>query len=363
MNTDELIEKRVSKVVQYYSQIETDILSILARHFKDNKEFLNSDYWRIQKLEELGVFNEEIVEYIAKQSKTSKMLVKNALKEVGFDTINYSKLSNLYDEGQIIVRPEQVLDNPVLSSIIKVNQDNASENFIQLNGLIKGASTQAYLDVVERAYIEVSMGTKSYDEAIRQALDILGTKGIYVMTYATKDGKLRHYTIEGMARREILTATRGVNATLTMEMIDELKPEYLYLSEHLACRPTHFDWQGTVIKADELTLEPVNYGLVDGICGINCKHYFEPFYGDPKSVKKKYTKEQCAKYYKLSQRQRYLERGVRAWQRQEAIAEGLMDEKYIKHTKYKLNYWRKRLNNFVEDNDLQRDFTREYIYR
>ena len=110
MNTDELIEKKVAKVVELYSNIETDVLEILARHFRDNKEFLNSDYWRLKKLEELGVFNDEVVNYIAKVSKTSKMAVKMALNEVGLDTINYNKLSTLYDEGQIIVKPEEVLN-------------------------------------------------------------------------------------------------------------------------------------------------------------------------------------------------------------------------------------------------------------
>lgn len=363
MNTDELIEKRVAKVVELYSDIETDVLEILARHFRDNKEFLNSDYWRIQKLEELGVFNDEVVSYIAKRSKTSKMAVKKALNDVGLDTINYNKLTSLYNEGKIQVRPEEVLNNPTLKAIINYAYNDATGNFIDINGLVVGASNQAYIDIVEKTYLEVSMGVRSYDEAIRSALDELGNKGIQVITYATKDGKVRHYTAEGLARREILNATRGTNADLTMELLDELQPEYVYLSEHIDCRPTHFDWQGTVIKRSDLGLDPVNYGAVDGLCGINCRHYFEPYFGDPKDVKKKYSKEECAEQYKLTQKQRYYERGVRAWQRQEAIAKGLDDPKAIKHTKYKLNFWRKRLNNFCEDNGLRRDFTREYIYR
>ena len=87
------------------------------------------------------------------------------------------------------------------------------------------------------------------------------------------------------------------------------------------------------------------------------------FFGDPENVKKKYTEKECNEAYKQIQKQRYYERGVRAWQRKQAIAEGLDDKKEIKMADYKLNYWRKRLNNYCEDNNLRRDYTREYIYR
>ena len=182
------------------------------------------------------------------------------------------------------------------------------------------------------------------------------------MQYTTSNGQIRNYTIEGVVRRDILNATRGLDAKINKELVDELEPEYVYISEHLDCRPTHFSWQGTLVKREELA-STTGYGEVDGLCGINCRHYFEPFFGNPEDVKKKYTQKECNEAYKQIQKQRYYERGVRAWQRKRAIAQGLEDESEIKMADYKLNFWRKRLNNYCEDNNLRRDFSREYLYR
>lgn len=362
MNTDEMIEKRVNKVVEMYSNIETDILKILARHFKDNEEFMNSDYYRIEKLEELGVFNKEVVKYIAKYSKKSVKEVEEAVRNVGFDTINYSKLKRLNKEGKILLTADDIKKNKVLNAITEMTLEDATDNFINIQGMIVQGSREAYLDVVEKSYLEVAMGAKSYQEAIREALTELSNKGIQTMQYVTTTGKIRNYTIEGTARREILNATRDLNAKLNMELVNELQPEYVYISEHIDCRPTHFSWQGTLVKRDELT-EVTGYGEVDGLCGVNCRHYFEPFFGNPKDVKKKYSQEECTSAYNKIQKQRYLERGVRAWQRKQAIAQASEDKKEIKFANYKLNFWRKRLNNYCEDNNLRRDYSREYLYR
>lgn len=362
MTTDEMIEKRVAKVVEIYSNIETDILKILASHFKDNEEFMNSDYYRIEKLQELGVFNDEVVKYIAKYSNKSQKEVEEALRNVGLDTINYNKLNRLNKKGEIKLKPEDIKNNKTLNAITDMTYNETSDNFINITGKIIEGSNQAYIDIVEKSYIEVSMGTKSYQEAIREALGELANKGIQIMQYVTSNGQIRNYTIEGAVRREILNASRNLNSKLSMELVKELQPEYVQISEHLDCRPTHFSWQGTLVKTNELT-EVTGYGEVDGLCGINCRHYFEPFFGDPKNVKKKYTQKQCEQAYYKKQRQRYYERGVRAWQRKQAIAQGTEDEKEIKFADYKLNYWRKRLNNYCEDNNLKRDFSREYLYR
>lgn len=362
MNTDELIEKRVAKVVEMYSTIETDILKILASHFKENEEFLNSDYYRIEKLQELGIFNEEVVKYIAKYSNKSQKEVEQAIRNIGFDTINYDKLNRLYKNGQIKLKPKDIKNNKVLNAITDLTYEQASSTFMEITGRIVNASNEAYINVVEKSYLELATGTKSYQEAIREALNELSNKGIQTMQYITSNGQIRNYTIEATARREILNTTRKLNAKLNMELIDELQPEYVYISEHLDSRPTHFSWQGTLVKRDEL-VETTGYGEVDGLCGINCRHYFEPFYGEPSTVKKKYTKDECANAYYKVQKQRYYERGVRAWQRKQAIAKGQEDKKDIAVANYKLNYWRKRLNNYCEDNNLRRDFSREYIYR
>ena len=62
-------EEALKKLSNTYSELEMKLLDELVQHFKINEEFINSDYWRIQKLEELGILSENIVKYVSQAIK------------------------------------------------------------------------------------------------------------------------------------------------------------------------------------------------------------------------------------------------------------------------------------------------------
>ena len=63
-----------------YEKIENDLLELIASHFSIYEEFLNSDHWRIKKLEEMGLFNQEIINYLASTTNSTQNKIKKALK-------------------------------------------------------------------------------------------------------------------------------------------------------------------------------------------------------------------------------------------------------------------------------------------
>ena len=138
------------------------------------------------------------------------------------------------------------------------------------------------MNVVEKAYIQTTEGI-TYQEAIRNSLLELGDKGITTLTYRTIDDDgnvvgIRNYDVEGAVRRELVTATHNLTNSINQAVAEELDVEYLYLSEHIRCRPQHFPWQGTIIKREDL-VKVTRLGEVDGIGGPNCKHYPTPYFG------------------------------------------------------------------------------------
>lgn len=364
---DEKIEKAVKKLIEMYSEIEMGLLERIASHFDINEEFLNSDYWRINKLEELGLFNEEVIEYIASYSGKTNVEVKRALNQIGIDTVDINKLRGLFEDGILRIDPKRLEDNYIINQLINKSYNELTNRFVEIGNIIEQSTRQAYLNVIEEAYIKTSMGTHSYQEAIRESIDKLSNKGITAATYLveTKNGQqLRTYDIEGIVRRDVLLSSRKLNAEISMEVANQMESEYVYISEHLDCRPEHFDWQGTVIKREDLT-KPLptypEYGSEIGLCGINCRHYFEPYWGDPKEVKKEFTKEECADKYYETQHQRYLERGVRKWKRRTNMSKASNDKKVYKFSKGKLKEWQGRLDMHTEIVGAQMDYTREYI--
>ena len=75
---DKKIEQAIEPIVKMYSELETELMVLLAKHFKINEEFINSDFLRIQKLDEMGAFNKEVIDYISRYTKRSQSKIKKA---------------------------------------------------------------------------------------------------------------------------------------------------------------------------------------------------------------------------------------------------------------------------------------------
>lgn len=366
MNNEEKINKAIESLVKMYGEIENDLLIKIAQNFKVNEEFLNSDYWRIKKLEEMGLFNEEVIKYISKYTKKTNRAIKKALEDIGYETLNINKLKGAFKEGKLEVKPDVLLQNGVIQSIIDNSYDEITNRFINMSQKIEDSARNAYLDIVEKGYLKTSMGTHSYQEAIRESLNELGNKGITTLTYTTRNENneivgVRAYDIESATRREILNGARKVSEDINKTVVEELKCEYVYLSEHLRCRPQHFDWQGTIIKYSDL-IKVTGYGEVDGLGGINCAHYFEPYFGSARGDDlKSIPKEEATKQYKISQQQRYLERGIRKWKRKLRLFDANMDKDAYYRCQLKTLEWQERLQDFTKQNKTRRDFVREHV--
>lgn len=363
---DEKIEKAIEKILNMYEKIENDLLIEIASHFLINDEFLNSDNWRIKKLEEMGLFNQDIIDYITRATKSTPKKIKEALNQINIDTTNMSDLNRLFEDEVLKINSNILINNFTINNIIDKSYDELSNTLIQMSNKIETSVRSAYLNIIEDVYLKTSMGTHSYQSAIREAINNLSNTGLKVLSYKTTDEAgnvtgIRNYNIESAVRREVLTASRQLSNKISMEIANELECEYIYLSEHLQCRPTHFDWQGTIIKREDLE-KVTHYGEVDGLAGINCRHYFEPYFGDARgSDLKEYSEKECNKAYNLSQKQRYLESGIKKWKRKSEMFKANRDFDSYSKCKIKIRNWQSKIDKFTKDNNLKRDFNREYV--
>lgn len=358
-------EEVIKKLLNIYSELETKLLDEIVKHFKINEEFINSDFWRIAKLEELGILNNNIVNYIAEAVNKTPKEIEEALNKIGVDTLNINKLDKAYKDGFIKINPSILLENNIIENLINYSYNELNNRFLELSNKIEQGTREAYLNVVEKAYIQTSEGI-TYQEAIRNSLLELGDKGITTLTYKTIDDNgnivgVRNYDVEGAVRRELITATHNLTNKINQRVAEELDVEYVYLSEHIKCRPQHFPWQGTIIKKEDL-VKVTRYGEVDGMGGPNCKHYPTPYFGQARGNElKKISLEEATKQYNLSQKQRYIERGIRKWKRKERIFKNVEDKEYYKKCKEKVKEWQLRNREFTEKNKLRRDFSRENV--
>lgn len=360
-------DEAIKKLLNIYSELETKLLDEIVKHFKINEEFTNSDFWRVTKLEELGVLNNNIIKYIAEVTNRTPEEIEEALRTVGYEALNMDNLNNAYRGGLLKVNPSILIENKVIENLINYSYNEITNRFLEISNKIEQGTREAYLNVVEKAYIQTTEGI-TYQEAIRNSLLELGDKGITTLTYRTIDDDgnvvgIRNYDVEGAVRRELVTATHNLTNSINQAVADELDVEYLYLSEHIRCRPQHFPWQGTIIKREDL-VKVTRLGEVDGMGGPNCKHYPTPYFGTARGKElKKISLEEATEQYNLSQKQRYLERGIRKWKRKERLFKNAEDKEYYKKCKDKVKEWQLRNKEFTEKNNLRRDFSRENVER
>lgn len=359
-------EEALKKLINMYSELEAYLLDEIIKHFNYNEEFINSDYWKASKLEELGLLNDNIVKYIAKVTNRTPREIKDAFEKIGYNIFNENNLNEAYIGGLIRINPSILVQNNVVHNLIENSYNETTKRFLEISKRVENATRESYLNVVEKTYLQMTSGGITYQKAIRNSLVDLGNKGITTLTYKVIDDDgnvkgLRNYDIEGTVRRELITATNNLTNKINEKIADDLDVEYIYLSEHICCRPTHFPWQGTVIRRKEL-VNVTKYGEVDGLGGVNCHHYATPYFGTARGTElKRISLEEATEQYKLSQEQRYLERGIRKWKRKERIFKRSSDKEYYKKCKDKVQEWQLRNKKFIENNNLKRDFSRENV--
>lgn len=360
-------DEAIKKLLNIYSELETKLLDEIVEHFKINEEFINSDFWRVTKLEELGVLNNNIIKYIAEVTNRTPKEIEEALRMVGYEALNINRLNEAYKDGLLKTNPSILIENQVIENLINYSYNELTNRFLEISNKIEQGAREAYLNVVEKAYIQTSEGI-TYQEAIRNSLLELGDKGITTLIYRTIDDDgnvvgIRNYDVEGAVRRELVTATHNLTNNINQAVAEELGVEYLYLSEHIRCRPQHFPWQGTIIKREDL-VKVTRLGEVDGMGGPNCKHYPTPYFGTARGKElKRISVEEATEQYDLSQKQRYLERGIRKWKRKQRLFKTADDKEYYKKCKDKVKEWQLRNKEFTEKNNLRRDFSRENVER
>lgn len=137
--------------------------------------------------------------------------------------------------------------------------------------------------------------------------------------------------------------------------------------------PSHAVWQGRVFSRSGASgrcpglVEATGYGTAGGLCGCNCRHTMTPYIeGLSKlpdasfaSQRERFGKT-SDEYYEAVQRQRAIERRIRATKRQiAALAEDHLDTAALRAT---LGKQQAELRKLVADNGLTRDYSRERAY-
>lgn len=375
------IQSAIKPIISIYSKIELELIEKIAEHFKINEEFINSDYWYFEKLKELGGLNNETLKLLEEYTGKTRQELLKAMKNIGISSIPVDQL-NIATQKNALLNPEAIINSVNIQNIIQYSYDEIEKSFLNLNKTIQEQVRKTYMDIITETYIKTNAGVCSYQEAILESLDKLGDKGISILTYQDKNGQIKNYDVVGTVRRDLLVATRGLAGKVNEEVIKESGNHVVRVTNHFGARTGHggedytnhawwqelqffcWDYDGKATEEEKKLpdfMKHCNYGDVQGIVGINCKHLFTVWYGSTKKEDLGFTYDENKEEYEKSQKQRYLENGIRKWKRKQVIANKAQDEEGYKKSSIKTKEWQDKLNTFTEENKLKRDYTREHI--
>ncbi len=301
-----------------------------------------TDKWQIETLQESGYLLEDIQKEIAKYTKLQQDEIKEAMEDAGIKALEYD--DKIYRDAGL--SPIPLMQSPQLIRIMQRNYEATIYEWNNFTRTMAEFAQRNFIYQVDKAYNLVSTGALSYTEAVKDAVNALISEGATVK-YATG----HEDTIETATLRAVRTGISQATAQIQTNRMDEMGVDLVITSSHLGARPTHQVWQGKVFSrsgnSEEYPdfVQSTGYGTVTGLCGINCRHSFGPYFEGMENPYENFDTLENLNQYKKEQRQRTLERRIRDTKRE---VMGLQDAiKYSKNEKAKfeleLQYQRKSL--------------------
>ncbi len=359
------LEGLSDEIVEIYAQLEADILQDMARRIARLGKVTESTKWQAQLLAESGALRKDVNRLIKKYDKP----VRDEIKAVYNDAmIKAARADNMIFKDALGHGVSDQNAQLMLSSIQKTYSDLS-----RLTITTAYTTERKFVMQANAAYMQVASGAFDYDTAMKNACDNLAKDGVTMVQY--RNGTPVQLTIESAVRMNILTGVNQTAANMTLNNCEELDCDLVEVSAHIGARPSHEEWQGRIFSLSGKNpkyrpFSDCRQGEPDGICGINCRHSFYPYF---EGMERHYTQDdldemskQTVEYngqkmtrYDAEEKLRGIERNIRKYKRQ-ALTESAGGVDNTK-ARQKIGEWQAKAREFTKQTGIERDHVREFI--
>jgi hypothetical protein len=373
MLTPAQMENLAEALLGIYEKIESDLLLNVASRFSvtESVPISGMTAWQTEKLNQLGALHQENVAVIARYSGKTEKEIAKLLAEAGYKAIEMDEklYTKAFDKKLLPVAAGPARASAAIQQILSAAVGNAKQVFNLVNTTCLQSAQKAFTDIVNQAYLETSLGVRSYTDAIRTAVRDLADKGITGVTYTDKLGRTVNYHVDTAIRRSVLTSTSQTAGKIQLQRAAEWGNEFVEVSSHMGARPSHAVWQGKVYCLNGAKngyadfKSSTGYGTVEGLKGVACRHDFYPFFeGLSEQTHKPYDIEENERVYKESQEQRAFERDIRQQKRRVLTAQAIGDQQTVLTAQLKLKENEAKLSGFLERTGRTRRADRQQVY-
>lgn len=323
-----LLQSLPDTLVDMYGLVEIDILTDMARRISTYDYFIPAALHQNQKLQELGMTQEEIIKRLSALTGQTQAeivsLLSDACAEAIEDDVDYYTRADVYEPSKVNT---EALHAQLNSGLLQTEQA-----FFNITRTTAKTASKQFERALDRAWTQINTGGMDYTTAIKNAIKDLAQAGVGSIEY--KSGRIDN--IEVAVRRAVVTGANQTSMKIQETLADELDVELVEVTAHGGARPSHAKWQGQVFgRHGEVTIDGVTYedltkatgyGRADGLGGVNCRHNFHPYVP---GTSRAYSEELLQSYeekkfeyngkmyteYEANQIQRSIEREIRKQKR------------------------------------------------
>ena len=391
--TREQYDELSAPLVRTLLDMEDDILREIAAQLAKDGKVSDTSKWRIRQLARSGRFDKRAAAIIdgysgVQNGQTLDMILEAAQTEIGY-------LDNAVQAANAAGLAEYFSDIPAETSALnaaKAFQRQAASDLNLVNTVMKYKAGSAFvsavnsvyresqksrqdvLDVMGKSSTKVVMGHMSLQEATRKTIRELARKGI--PAFVDKAG--REWSPEAYVMMD-MRSTLANTARAAQDMrCDQYGIKLIEISSYMGARPKCAKVQGKIFSRDGTSgvtmdgaggkiyytpLSETSYGEPDGIFGINCGHVQYPFAPGINFQRYfPYPEEENAERYKQFQRQRAMERDIRATKRECMMLQELDDKEGLQKASQRLRAQKQKYSQFSRDCGLGTHYDRTQVY-
>ena len=246
-------------IVDLYDRYVESVILDLVKRFVRLGKITATSARQMQRLIESGGAYEHALSELAKATQLSEKQLAKMFRKAGVRSVKFDDV--LYRAAGLDPLPLNL--SPSMIDVLRAGLTKTRGLMKNLTMTTAIDARNALVSAIDLAYMQVSSGAMTYDEAIRQGVKALASQGLSMVEYA--NGRKTHLDVA--VRRTVLTGVSQTVGQLSLERAIEMGTDLVETSAHQGARNegvgpmNHESWQGRVFSLSG-SGSPIRTGLV-----------------------------------------------------------------------------------------------------
>lgn len=331
----------------------------------------NPYIWQLEKMNQMGLLNEENVKLIAEYSGIAEKQLRHVIEGEGYKVYKTTRDQLAETLGADDLTDDTEIQNNLASY---ANQALGDVNNL-INSTLPESVRSVFQSVIEESVGKVVTGIATPEKALNDTIMKWFDKGFYGFT----DSQGKRWKADSYARTIISSTVKRAFREMRTAPAKEFDIDTFYFSKKATAREACAPLQHQIVtygpqrEEDGITILSMadhGYGTPAGCLGINCGHDITPFVvgfnklPDLGPDVKDISPSEAIANANAQAKQRALERSIRNSKEKLHVANKLGDKELIGKYKSKIRTQQSTMRDFLKDKPfLHRDYAREKLFK